>query len=369
MSEPPYHSHAAMTSDITVSSHSQLDDKDVAAWDALARVHAPDLPFQQSSVVCAMARMSAPTSEAIFVLVRMGTPNRLVGGLALGITNEHRGPFRRRKAHGLSPGRSDLTQLLVNPEHRAVVESAVSRHLDSLRAAGTLFDVLGVQLSATLMGGLGSAWRAGSARPIREATLIGATSWQDVIGSGHQRREVQRAARALARDHNPTLRWADSPGEATELIDAFRELHSTEQLARGRPAAFDSPAARDGLRDLFGGGVATGTADVAVLTSDSGQVIAGYTLLHAGELTLAYRTTFDRSFARYAPGVQLLASAIDRAIGRGSARFGFSWGDEPYKAHWSEVTGHVVRLHGSPPGRRHIGFRVLERLGCGRARA
>ena len=89
-----------------------------------------------------------------------------------------------------------------------------------------------------------------------------------------------------------------------------------------------------------------------------------------GTRAFAYSQAFDPAYARYAIGVSLLATAVERAAAEGCTRFDMLRGDEPHKQRF-RVSAHalesrLVARRGSPAAAealaRSAGRRAWARL-------
>lgn len=314
--------------------------------------------------------MSEGESCPFILAVREMAGRELRGILPLGRVRERVGPLQLSTIRSLSLHRHDLTTVVAEEEWRGEVDRVLAEELSRRAERGDQVRVRGIPESVSLLRALGEGWLTELPSPLRVADLTGASSWQDVIVDGKQRRELLRARRNLSREYASEVQWSCNAAEARRDFRIFTELHRVQLAERARDNHFVGHRVLNPLEAHFAAWVEQGNADIGILRA--GEVpIAAYLLMHTGRLTWAYRTTFALEWGRFAPGALLLAAAVDRAIARGSVRYDFGWGDQKYKRHWSTVVDSTIQLSAQSRWRR-LPFRVLPRLGvpvqqvCGR---
>lgn len=352
-----------MMKDLIVELHDGVDAALRADWLRLLESCGWTTPFQHPDFVEAAAAMAAGESCPAILTAREPGNAPVRGVLALGMAKQRIGPLRLATIRSVSLHRHDLTTTLADPDWASAVSRSFAAFLGKITVGGRQLQVRGVPVRDPLLAQLGQEWKIDLPSPLREAVLRGAGSWEDVIMNGHQRREIRRVGRKLAREHGWEVRWAGSSSESRDLFRDFSDLYVHHQRERGRDnLLLATSQARQALEALLVEWVPRGLADIGTLNLDGGSPIAGYILFHSNRNTWAYRTCFALEWGRYAPGSLMLAAAVDRSIQRGSTRYDFGWGDQAYKRYWSSPVGDTVRIS-MTPGLRQMPFRALSRLG------
>lgn len=351
-----------MSDHCTVETHETMSPALRAEWLGLLTRRGWSTPFEHPDFVAASVAMSAGESCPMILTARAAGDGALRGILALGQMKQRFGPLRMSTLRSVSLHRHDLTTTLADAEWTTRVSRAFAAHLIRLVGRGLQVRVRGIPGSDPLLAELGEAWLFDLPSPLREADLRGRASWEAVILDGHQRREIGRAGRRLARTLGWDVHWAGTADESRAGFREFSTLHADQLARRGRANYFSSTTVNEALEALLAEWVPRGWADVGTLRLGDGTPIAAYILFHSDQHTWAYRTCFALEWGRHAPGALMLAAAVDRAIARGSERYDFGWGDQSYKRHWSTVVGTVIRLT-TNPGVRQLPFRALSKLG------
>lgn len=350
-----------MSEHCIVEMHEALSPALRALWLQLLARCGWSTPFEHPDWISTAAAMSAGESCPLLLIAREPGGGTLRGVLPLGRVIEHIGPLRLVTIRSMSLHRHDLTTVLTEVEWADRVNRAFAGALTHLVEGGAQVLVRGIPVSEPLLTELGGGWEVALPSPVREADLEGASSWQDVIRDGHQRREIGRAGRKLARDHGWAVHWASTERDARDYVQQFFRMYALQQDQRDRLNPFVGPTVLGALEARLAEWVPKGFADIGMLRV-GGIPIAAYILFHSDRHTWAYRTSFVLEWGRYAPGSLMLAAALDRSIARGSVRYDFGWGDQAYKRHWSDVVGETVQLSWSA-GLRRMPFKVLPRLG------
>jgi CelD/BcsL family acetyltransferase involved in cellulose biosynthesis len=181
---------------------------------------------------------------------------------------------------------------------------------------------------------------------------------------GRQRRELARMRRKLEADHTVTVRASEGPEEARRDLGALLELHA-DRWGSGTFA----PSVRGFHTDFAARAAERGWLRLHTLEVDGrpAAVLYGWRL---GTRTFAYSQAFDAAYARYAVGVSLLATAVERAAAEGCTHFDMLRGDERHKQRF-RVSAHplesrLVARRGSPAAAealaRSAGRRAWARL-------
>jgi len=351
-----------MSDHCTVETHETIGPALRAEWLGLLARRGWSTPFEHPDFVQASAAMAAGESCPMILTARAAGNGTLRGILALGQVKQQLGPLRMSTLRSVSLHRHDLTTTLADAEWTGRVSRVFADHLVQLVGRGHQVQVRGIPGSDPLLAELGEEWRFDLPSPLRQADLGGRQSWEAVILDGHQRREIGRAGRKLARTRGWQVCWAEAEDDTRTFFREFSALYADQQVSRDRANYFGSAAVNAALEALLVEWVPRGWADVGTLRVGDDTPIAAYVLFHSDRHTWAYRTCFALEWGRHAPGALMLAAAVDRAIARGSERYDFGWGDQSYKRHWSAVVGTAIRLTAGA-GVRQLPFRALAKLG------
>lgn len=353
-----------MSMRIDVSLVRTLEDRLYAEWRALHESGEQSHPMQHPDFIRMILHMAPEQGRPMILLAH--SEGRLVGVLPLGGQVRQIGPCALREIRRLSPGRYDLTIALAEPSAAMLINREFANAIAELRLQGHEINLSGVPTTERMFAALPSDWHTQETAPLWYAQLTGSASWEDVILVPHQRRDIRRRAKLLAKEHGePGVAWACDGTEAATMTRAFVDLHASQQTGKGRVSAFGSSLVADALTSYLALAVPAGRADVGTLQFEDGRVLAAEILLYSRGVAYRYRTTYDMAWSRYGPGNILLAASVDRVIGRGYPTFELGWGIEPYKANWGTAVGSVCRVQAAPPRHRAIGYRLLRRLGLG----
>ncbi|NQV22476.1 MAG: GNAT family N-acetyltransferase [Rhodospirillales bacterium] len=163
--------------------------------------------------------------------------------------------------------------------------------------------------------------------------------------------------------------------EETGVVEVVR-ISTTEQLSGFLPwlfvtkiAAlsgsdgptdwFTAPQHKEFLTSLLHRGLKSGVGVATALVVD-GKYIAGKVDVDFRKTKTLLITTYDRDWARFAPGVVLYEECLREAFDKGFHTVDFRIGDEPHKTNWTNRTG-LVRDHWAPctgKGRVYIAWRT-----------
>jgi CelD/BcsL family acetyltransferase involved in cellulose biosynthesis len=144
--------------------------------------------------------------------------------------------------------------------------------------------------------------------------------------SGHDRHELRRKRRRLGELGEWHVRRAHEVGWEADL-QAFFDFH---RQAPGEKAAFFTPERERFFRRLAADLFLFGLARLDVLDLDGEPVACTFSYDFRDTLAL-YNSSFRADLAKHAPGMVLVGSLIEQAIGDGKRVFDFLRGDEPYK--------------------------------------
>ncbi len=250
---------------------------------------------------------------------------------------------------------ADYATLLAAPEHLDVVAGAVAAHLAA--PDGPAWDVVdlrrlrcGDPAAEALAAAFGRREQAGgwTLNLEREdvcpvVTLPVGGSFDDFLaGLGRtERHEIRRKVRRAE---------AVGPVRLTRSIDpladlpAFIELHQkrwgTEGLFPDTPGGAMSRVFFRRLFELLG---PDGPLVLSFLSVGERRIGAGVHL-EAGRSLLYYNAGIDPDARELSPGVLMVASYVQAALGGGFQRMDFLRGDEPYKYEWGALDEPIQRL-------------------------
>lgn len=251
-----------------------------------------------------------------------------------------RGDGRRRALLAAGDALADLFPAACAPADAADVARAVADALPITR--GELWRLervpAGSPWLAALAGRTAVRWR--EEPPLVVADLTGE------LMTGKQRRELDRMRRRLTADHSVAVRVSDGPEEARRDLGELLRLHA----ARWGTGTF-AAAEQAFLLDFAARAAERGWLRLHVLDVDGrpAAVLFGWRL---GSCAFAYSQAFDTAYARYAVGVSLLATAVERAAAEGCTRYDMLRGDERHKQRFQitsqPLESQLVARRGSP---------------------
>jgi CelD/BcsL family acetyltransferase involved in cellulose biosynthesis len=232
----------------------------------------------------------------------------------------------------LGTGNTDYLDLLSEPAHAAAAAAQAlavlaqetgweSIDLRQLRPGSPL-------LAAPLPAGLEDEIVAGEACPVlaleQRATRLDA-----------MRRRAAQERRRLARRAPVAVVHAD-PLNTGEILEALVTLHAQRWRERGMPGVLSAERERAFHREVCHAMFRAGMLRLAALRC-GGDIIAVHYGFSAKGRSFSYLGGFDRAFATYSPGLQLLAEAIEQAVAEDAQCFDFLRGREGYKYRWGAV--------------------------------
>ncbi|HEY0706375.1 MAG TPA: GNAT family N-acetyltransferase [Polyangia bacterium] len=153
--------------------------------------------------------------------------------------------------------------------------------------------------------------------------------------SSKDRRELQRQRKRL-QEQGATLVSLQSQDDVDRWANDFLALEASGWKGRGGSAMASDPADasffREMVRDCYAAGKLSSTAWVL-----DGKPIAMQILLHSGRGAYGFKTCYDESFGRFAPGLLLEIDLIERA-----SDMGLRWIDSA-AAHYHPVFNRIYR--------------------------
>jgi CelD/BcsL family acetyltransferase involved in cellulose biosynthesis len=251
-----------------------------------------------------------------------------------------RGEGRRRVVLAAGDALADVFPAACAPADAPAVAEAVARALPAGR--GELWRLERVPAGSPWLAAVGGRisvrWRA-------EPPLVVADLTGDLM-DGKQRRELERLRRKLAADHAVEVRASDGPEQARRDLGELLRLHAARWGAGTFP-----PAEQAFQLDFAARAAERGWLRLHVLEVDGAPaaVLYGWRL---GARAFAYSQAFDAAYARYAVGVSLLATAVERAAAEGCTRYDMLRGEERHKQRFriaaQPLESRLVARRGSP---------------------
>lgn len=169
-----------------------------------------------------------------------------------------------------------------------------------------------------------------------------ADSFEDLLSRPLHRKRAAKN-RAQARKFEAAGGWrrieADTPEEATRLLEAFFALKAERFRHAGIPDVFAEPSTRDAFTDLF----ARGAVDAAPRFRMQGLEVGGKLRALTGtsygtdRVTCEFGAIASDELSKQSPGEFLFYLNIEDAYARGAALYDFGVGDEPYKRSWCDA--------------------------------
>ena len=169
----------------------------------------------------------------------------------------------------------------------------------------------------------------GGAHPVTEQTAVTAVlhlpstydEYMQLVGK-KERHEIRRKARRYERGLGEArLQTQRDPGWGFE---EFVRLHKLAGGAKGQFMDEQTTPLFRRLADLPGW-------RVDLLADEEGKAAACMFGYSDAEGYYLYNSSFDPAYSAFSPGVVLLSSLIEKAVGEGLSRFDFLKGDETYK--------------------------------------
>jgi CelD/BcsL family acetyltransferase involved in cellulose biosynthesis len=171
-------------------------------------------------------------------------------------------------------------------------------------------------------------------------------SWREYLGgrSGNLRSQLGRKLRALERVAEVRFRRTTDAGELADDMKTVFELHH-KRWSTGNSSVFAGPRAQAFHLDFARAALSRGWLRLWILEV-GGEAIAAWYGWRLGDRFLYYQAGFDPAWARYSPGLVLLARTIESAFEEGVAEYDMLLGDEPFKARFATAsrTAHTLVL-------------------------
>jgi CelD/BcsL family acetyltransferase involved in cellulose biosynthesis len=242
-----------------------------------------------------------------------------------------------------APGDEDEVVRLIAP--------ALAEHLGG-RAA---LDLGRVDSEATWPESLAEAWpgrRTVVAQPDDRMPVLSleGLSWDEYLASrsGQFRNQVKRKRRGLEREHEVELRRTTAADEVEGDLATLFALHESRWSEREGESSLADEDARALLIEFAKASFAAGWLRLFVLEVD-GQPVAAWYGWRLGPRYSYYQAGFDPDWSRQSVGFLLLADTIREAIREGALTYDLLWGDEAFKARFTNGIAYGRRVTLAPP--------------------
>ena len=280
-----------------------------------------------------------------------------------------RGPFRVRSVHlgttGEPPGESVFVcpnNLLVDAKHRAAFASALVEALRAERGWHELVLDRFVADDARVLA------RDAPSLELEELTcrVMDLRSAEDNDGSvmaalkSRTRSKIRRSLRGLGAVETE---WAQTSGEALEVLDDLIELHQRRWRRVGEPGAFASPRVVAFHRDLVPKLLARDAVVLFRVRAAGGTVGCRYAFVEGGRV-LGYQSGLaSYEDNRISPGFVTHVACMQAAFERGMSEYDFQVGDSAFKRELSTTAGTLI---GAVQRRPAFRWRLMDLLAAAR---
>jgi CelD/BcsL family acetyltransferase involved in cellulose biosynthesis len=291
-----------------------------------------------------------------YVLVaRQG--NEVVGLLPLVMTRYRGSPIRQLRF--MSAPLADVQNLIVHRDHEPACAGLFLRALGDM-PGWDLADLADVPERSALGEVTAPDSLAFGRSQHRICPYIALPQTWDAFAHSLQPKMRKRTAYYRRRLKRELQAVHETVGEAAreETMHDLFALHSQRWRKRGVGGAFSTPQTRALHLELSRQLLARGDLRLHRLRIRGRTAAVLYCFHHARRVSY-YLSGFDLAFAKYSIGHDLVAYAIEDAIGLGATEFDFLRGDEAYKYGWRAAERSTVRL---VFGRRTLRSRIALRL-------
>lgn len=338
-------------------------DRITAAWDALAVSRG--LPYCAPAWTLSWWRR-ADRDDAGLRVVAVRERSRLVGLAPFFFRRRPHGPARYRL---LAAGVSSRVEPLAAAGREPEVAAALAAALAATEPRPDVVSFEGVRSASLWPQLIARAWPATRAtgvvlersRPAPTTALRGAT-FEDWLSarSRNFRGQIRRGRRDLEAAGG---RFRISrPDELERDLATFARLHHGRWAHRGGSSALSPPVERM----LLDAGRALSEDRFRLWCLDlEGETVCTHLHLAAGGELAWWLGGFNHRWARLAPSLQALATAIEDGIARGERRFDLGSGGQPFKYRFADGEDRLDWVTLLPPSPR----RALTRAGRVPARA
>ena len=334
----PARTAVPLTSGLQIRFASSFDEVglDEQAWNAIvARGHTNSV-FQTHQWARSWSSAYGQNRTLLFVVASDAGGVRAVMPLA-----SDRGTTLGRVVRFIGDGRADYSDVLAPSDEPGLVEAMVeallaSNHWDSLH----LHNIPArSQTSAVIRR---CCERAGYPVVSDDDTVC-----PTLLIQGHEdearrildKPSLRRRQNYFARAGSLVVRHLTSATEIQPLLDRFFDQHVSRWADSSSPSLFVKEQNREFYRTLTENLAAAPWLLFTSIELDGQPIALHYGFDYDGVVTW-YKPSFNPTFAAHSPGLTLLRHLIEYAIAHERRELDFTWGDEPFKARF---TNHVRR--------------------------
>lgn len=318
-------------------------------WRALYRANGAP-PFLSWEWISAWRRWLGGEAEPRLLRVREG--RRLVGLLPLARREVSAVPgigrVRRLSFLGDGFGGADYLDLLVGAPDSEEAARAVAGYL----AADRSFDLLeldGVVADSKLLAAMRHTFEGLAGFTTRTVPRFVCPridlgrGWARILAESGRGENYRRQWRKLATRDGYAYRVRTGPDEVPEAFERFLRLHEERWSPEGGSDATGHERLRAFHREVVALLASAGLARFEELWVE-GACRASFYLLEDDQTIYSYSSGYDRSWARFSPGLVLLGLSIRSAAERGQLWYDLLRGSEPYKFEWATDLRETVLL-------------------------
>lgn len=247
----------------------------------------------------------------------------------------YRHPDGARQITFLGNGISDRLDLLAAPGESNGVAGAVLRHLADRSELWDLCDFRDVPADSPLLTAPFPRAAQSRSQPEEPCPVVRLPAVPEQVLellACKQRDNLQRCARRVAEAGEISYQTADAHSRA-HVFDELMQIHDARWRAKGGSGPLSEPGIRSFHAEATERLLSAGMLRLHVLRFQ-GRAIAVQYCIHKNSRGYSYLTAFDPDFARFSPGLLLIAFTLQQAVQEGAVEFDFLRGREPYKYLW-----------------------------------
>jgi len=150
-------------------------------------------------------------------------------------------------------------------------------------------------------------------------------------------------------------------GDINDVLREARRLHTLSRERKGDSGSFGRKGYLEFHRELARSLDKRGTLYAKFLMTGDKPIAFRYGFIE-NDVYYDYQTGYDPAFAEWRPGFVVLSMVVQDLIARGTKRFDFLRGDEPYKRHWATGARKSYRYYIFPPGLKATVYATIWRI-------
>jgi len=331
----------------------------LGTWDSLLESSRSRVPFLKAAWIDCWRRYALRAGSLHVLAVR--ERGQLIGIAPLmrarrAMTLTDRLEFLATGAAG-----SDYLDLIVTETARERAIDAIAASIDAQQLPLYLDNLPPASHALTLAADLSRAgWTSLQAYPdVCPFIPLASLTWDgylDTLGAAH-RANVRRRIRSINAAFPVEFCLVDSQHERRTALDALVRFSEHRWRTRGGTSAFPEPAMIAFHHSVTRRAMAEGWLRLYTLSLNKHIVGVMYGFAVDGRFYF-YQHGYDEAYARYSPGLVLMALTIQAAIADGMREFDMLYGHESYKSLWAREERRLERLQLFPP---RITGRMLRR--------